>query len=199
MTEAELQAQNIKLQPPGAGLPLLDWLVARYYIFPFHICGKTKEEAIDITVSAGQDCLDIVRELGADANKQVLIRPLKGLEDSSRNWSAAMTIEHLIIVHGAMLMVMQTLCAHKTIDRVVGTADVKPTGAMSADEVIAEYDKMLKEYPAQIAALSDMKNKNYKHKHPWFGAMSADQWMCTNAQHTRIHRQQLKEIRKALS
>ena len=198
MKESKFNPQDVKLQPPGAGLPFFDWLVAKYYIFPFHICGFSKQEALKRTLDAGYDCIDIVEGLGEEnASKQVLINPLKGIEDSSRNWSAAMTLEHLIIVHKGMLLVMQTLTQHKTLDRFVGTADVKPEGKLSPKEAVQQYKQILDDYTDQLNALSDMKNKEFKHKHPWFGRITAYQWMCINAQHTRIHRHQLKEISKA--
>ena len=44
-----------------------------------------------------------------DAARQVLIKRLRGMEDSSRDWSVFMTLNHLSIVNGGVIRTIQSL------------------------------------------------------------------------------------------
>src|SRR4051794_28863260 len=95
-----------KLAPPGAGLPKPELFIARLLfawrrtmgnreVFNAHF--QRERAAIESMIS------------GADAGscgRRVLIQRVRGLEDSSRYWSVWMTLDHLRIVHGSIIRVI---------------------------------------------------------------------------------------------
>lgn len=79
----------------------------------------------------------------AELNRPVLIPRLPGLEDSSRNWSVAMTIEHLHIVGQGVSGVLRCISMGQKPPAVVGTAEVKPHGDVDPDIVLDAYEDFI--------------------------------------------------------
>lgn len=122
----------------------------------------------------------------------VLIARAIGMEDSSRNWSVLMTLDHLRIVHLEMARVIGDLANKKTPSGTVSTATVKPSLHVTAD-VIPEYEKSCDVLLATVAAAANLKTQ-LRHAHPWFGPMDAHGWHALAAGHLGIHRVQLERI-----
>ncbi len=85
----------VKLAPPGAGLPKPEWFIARLIFGWFRrarsrgdLAAMFEEERERILLLAGS-CDP------ANGTRRTLIKRLPGLEDSSRDWSVFMTLEHL--------------------------------------------------------------------------------------------------------
>jgi len=96
-------ATEPELDKPGAGLPLIELAVAKYIMFPMLRSLASKEKAIDVFAEESEKIIALIAELKSDLlTERRLIPRLKGLEDSSRYWSVAMTIEHLVIVAAAL-------------------------------------------------------------------------------------------------
>lgn len=195
-----LQTSNVKLQKPGAGVPWYQKLLFQYIIAPF-IAGRT-----DWVVSEqnfhkinGR----ILKEIETLSEKQlttkVLVAPITGLEDSSRFWSIAMTLEHLLIVGELMMSAITQMTDGKTPQSTVSTADVKPTGQIKTSEVTEEFKLFVTEdYKKFYLNLKD-KNSLIKFKHPWFGMLTAKQWFWVLSTHHAVHLKQIREIKKNLS
>src|SRR5687768_11192069 len=98
-----------RLEPPGAGLPGIELLIAkaiftvrRWTGTPAAFTAQFEREQRAIAgLYAGRDEARLAR--------QVLIPRLPGLEDSSRFWSVYMTLEHLRIVNEAITQVIGAL------------------------------------------------------------------------------------------
>ena len=190
---------NIKLDKPGAGLPFLEKAIAQYILFPYTCSRLNREKAVSATQRAGKKCIEKARYVSKDQlSQQILIPRLRGLEDSSRYWSIAMTIEHLFIVHNGMLGMTRALSADQKVDQVVSTADVKPTGKVDPEDILGRYEAVIADYADKVALLPDLKLCKATHLHPWFGELNAHQWLCLNAIHTQIHLGQILEIIKRL-
>jgi hypothetical protein len=187
-----------KLQAPGAGLPPIDAFVARYILFPLQSKSLSREKAIKDLIETGQICVSLVENLPAAQQKQqILIPPQRGLEDSSRFWSAMMTLNHLLITGIAMRDMIIALSQGQKPTIIVRTQDVKPAPE-TAQTITKEYKNFLDTYKGMITPLNDLKNPAHTHKHPWFGELTAHQWLALNATHTKIHLQQIREIIKRL-
>lgn len=190
----------VKLAPAGAGVPWYQKLIFQYIIAPF-VAGRT-----DWVVSEqnfhkinGR----ILKEIESLTEKQlttkILIPPITGLEDSSRFWSVAMTLEHLLIVSELMMNAITDL-ASETLPKIkVSTADVKPSGKIKTDEVINEFKLMISDDYKKF--LLNLKNKNSELRflHPWFGMLNAKQWFWVMSIHHGVHLKQIREIKKRLS
>lgn len=148
---------------------------------------------------AGRECLGIAESLGSNSlTRRVLIPRFPGIEDSSRHWSVAMTIEHLLIAGEGMTGIIESLSQGITNLREVRIADVKPAGEMEGSAVLEKYKKFLDGCPARMNALTGINTSPVRHAHPWLWPLTARQWLCMNAIHNDIHLRQIREIVKRL-
>ena len=188
-----------KLAPPGAGVPWPQGLVLKYIVAPF-IAGRTdwavSEERFDKLT------LKILKELESlndtEQSTKVLVPPQAGLEDSSRYWSIAMVLEHLVIVGNGISYAISELTSDRIPQGTADTATVKPIGAVSASQSVAEFKKFSQsDYKNLVAGLKN-RNSNLRFRHPWFGMINAKQWFWVLAIHHRLHLKQIREIKKRL-
>src|SRR6516225_795328 len=98
-----------KLAPPGAGLPKVELFMARA-IFAWR-GRKSTRDGVNVRFQRERHA---VRSLACSvdpeaAAQRVLIRRLRGMEDSSRYWSVWMTLEHLRLVHESVNRVIASL------------------------------------------------------------------------------------------
>jgi hypothetical protein len=90
------------LAPPGAGLPKLELLAARA-LFGWNQMRSTRESANNrFQQERGAVRALIARCDAKSGAERVLIARVRGMEDSSRNWSVWMTLDHLRIIHNAV-------------------------------------------------------------------------------------------------
>ena len=185
------------LQKPGAGVPLRQRLMMRYIVGPF-VAGradwdkdKTDFSAVNTKVLRAIDSLND-EQLGT----RVLVPPQFGLEDSSRYWSAAMTLEHLVIVGKSIQKLVVALSAGIVPDYKADTAKVKPHTEVTPQEALALFKNFTSTVMADIDR--DVKDRDSKavFAHPWFGPFTARQWHWLLAVHTGLH---LKQVRQTVS
>ena len=85
--------------PPGAGLPVVQAFVLRHLVFPAYCLTTSWDKALAAFQAEGQKVIALVEPLSAEQlQRRVLVKAPMGIEDSSRYWSAAMVLEHLIEV-----------------------------------------------------------------------------------------------------
>jgi hypothetical protein len=185
-------ARSVKLQPPGAGIPWAERMLSRIGIWL--LCQRlSREAASQWFVDEGRRMLSMARSLSPDhAARQVLIPRVWGIEDSSRNWSVLMTLDHLTIVNTRIASIVERLAAGETWEQRLTTADVKPRPNQEA-ATIERFEECLAEYPRRVGALAGLRTRA-KHRHPWFGPLGAHDWHCLAAGHQRIHRRQVERI-----
>lgn len=186
----------VKLAPPGAGLPPVELFVARMI---FHSQRRfTKQAAVSAKLDAEQRLITALAENlpAAQAGHRVLIPRLRGLEDSSRDWSVWMTLEHLRIVNEAVARTMGELLAGRIPSGRADTAAVKPTP--NVDETVL---------PAFAASCEALRRANkapslqtvQRFAHPWFGPLNAAGWSFLASFHLGLHRRQIESIRQRLA
>lgn len=181
-----------QLAPPGAGLPKLELVIARIL---FGLRRITGTRAAFSTAFARERRLirDLVRSCPPEAaGRRVLIERPRGLEDSSRNWSVWMTLEHLRIVHAEMARIIGSLGRGESPPGRASTAAVKP-GSDLTDAVVAEYEDACDTLLAQVAAVPSLKTLT-RFAHPWFGPLDAAGWHALASGHMAIHRLQIARI-----
>jgi hypothetical protein len=102
---------NPPVGKPGAGLPALELAVARVG-FAVH-CRVASRTAVVARFRAEADRLvECARRLDDTAARtRVLVRRVTGIEDNSRYWSAAMLLEHLVIVNRGIAGIIEHICA----------------------------------------------------------------------------------------
>ena len=199
MTTSQTQTEPV-LDKPGAGVPWPQIAYLRFYIGPF-VAGRSDwDKNWTLFDNVNNGILAKIENLtGPQLEKKILIRPLPALEDSSRYWSLAMTLEHLIIVGEAQKKIITALAQGIVPPGKGDTASVKPKGGREGRAQLADY----KTFVASVRpALDPLRDKalasRAKFAHPWMGPFTALQWQWLFSGHTHIHYRQIKEILKGL-
>jgi uncharacterized damage-inducible protein DinB len=181
-----------KLAPPGAGLPKLELMIART-LFAWRLATGSRAK-FDAEFRREREA---VRKLYQQCDPQqgaerVLIKRPVGLEDSSRNWSVWMTLDHLRIVHTSITGVVGALAKGIVPDGKADTAAVKPS-TDAATDIVAAYERSCDKLSEQFATTPDL-NTKARYPHPWFGPLNAAGWHALSGRHLAIHRVQLERI-----
>jgi len=192
-------AETVTLAPPGAGIPLLHRVAMRWMLgrLPRRL---DEARALALFDKEAARLLALAAELTPEQlAERVLVPPQRGLEDSSRYWSIAMVLEHLVIVGDAMAGFAVTLSRGEIPPGKVSIAEVKPAGTQEAVQAVAAFEAMLPRVHALVATRRTPLPARPRYAHPWFGPLSAHQWLCLLAMHQRVHREQAEAIRARLT
>lgn len=181
-----------KLEPPGAGLPRIELMIARLRFAWQRARGDRK--SFDLAFQHERERVrQLVGGLDADAaGRRILIQRIPGLEDSSRSWSIWMTLDHLRIIHLGIARTIGKLARGVVPPGKASTAAVKPNPEVTG-AVVAEYEKSCDDLVAAAAAVKDL-NTPARYAHPWFGPLNAAGWHALACAHLEIHRRQLGRI-----
>lgn len=181
-----------RLAPPGAGLPGPELFFARL-IFGWHRRRATRASAAALIEAERGQILRLTHGLDAGTGaRRVLIRRLPGMEDSSRDWSIFMTLEHLRIVNLAIAETIALLGEGRAPERVASTAAVKPAPGIGP-EVLPAFASSCEEIAAAASRVPELRTKA-RHAHPWFGPLDAAGWHAMAGFHLRLHRRQVESI-----
>lgn len=191
------------LQPPGAGLPFFQGLYLKYWLYPRFVKKYNGDASVDAMLRETARIIELAQPLSEEEFFiQVLIDPLPALEDSSRYWSVAMVMEHLIICMRPMTQIVETLASGKTMNANTSPANVKPKGgrALSKEQWIKLFDDVTNECAARlrpVAVRADVANPPKdapRLGHPFFGAIHARGWVWVMGVHPTTHRRQVQGI-----
>ncbi|MFH0980166.1 MAG: DinB family protein [Planctomycetota bacterium] len=187
------------LAPPGAGLPWSQALMGRYFLLPYFCLTHSWDGAQRVFQREGRRVLDLAEPLtGDELATRVLVYGVIGIEDSSRYWSVALALEHLIIVGEIMAEIVVALSHDQAPSARVDIAGVKPPGKLPAAEAIQAYRSLLARYQRRMREEIGERRSRRLLDHPWFGEINVHQWHCLAAMHQRIHRRQIEAIVKCL-
>ena len=182
------------LAPPGAGLPAVQAFLLRYLLFPAFCYTNPWQQALAKFQDEGQRIVALVEPLSSQQLQQrILVKAPMGVEDSSRYWSAAMVLEHLIEVGSRVATGIVELSHGEEVTVKADIADVKPKGGKGR-QIIEEYTLFLRDFAHTLSEDVGDCQSTHTHGHPWFGELDAHQWACLAAVHQKIHRQQLERI-----
>jgi uncharacterized damage-inducible protein DinB len=191
-----ISSQSPTLAAPGAGLPWPELWIARI-LFTFSRWSYSREAANQNFLSEQKAIAALIEKCGPTlACRRVLIPRLRGLEDSSRFWSVAMTLDHLRITNTAFADIIRLLAKNVTPPGVASTSAVKPS-TEAHWEIVFEYAQSCSQLMAAVAENPNL-NTTLKFAHPWFGAMNGEDWHLLAGVHMSIHRKQIEAILKRL-
>ncbi len=183
-----------RLAAPGAGLPWPERLIANFMV-KRGIRRTSRQEVSELLMAERQLILDLVTPLSTEtASRRVLIKRLGGLEDSSRYWSAFMTLDHLRIVNSGIAEVITLLDQGTMPPREASTARMKPS-ATPAPSILSDFANSCDAIEQSARSLPDLHTKA-RYAHPWFGPLDAAGWYFMSAFHLRLHRKQIEAILK---
>jgi N-acetylglutamate synthase-like GNAT family acetyltransferase len=190
---------RFRLKKAGAGLPYFEAFMMRYFIFPKYSRSASWEQSQKLFEAEGRRLIEGVGALSPHALAYKKLSPrIAGIEDSSRYWSPAMILEHLMIVGRAMGDIIERLSRGESPKTVVKIAAVKPLGLSDPQQVREDFLLFAKTHSQKILSAVQDRNSQTTCKHPWFGAIRAAEWYWLMGAHQGIHRKQLVEIMKDL-
>jgi hypothetical protein len=194
-----MQTQEPKLAAPGAGLPFPQNLFVRYFLGPFQSRKNTWEENLERFNREGERILKLTEGMSeAELTKRILVANIRGLEDSSRYWSAAMTMEHLMIVGRSMALIIEKLGRGENPQLQVSVAAVKPSVQEFGLQTRAQFAEFQRTHGRMVLDSVLDRESPFRQEHPWFGAITAGQWFWLMGVHNGIHRRQIEKIRQGL-
>lgn len=185
-----------QLQRPGAGLPPLELALSRA---GFRLLRRVFSDAraTRLFFDEGRRVFEMARSTPLPlAGEPVLIRRVPGMEDSSRNWSVYMVLDHLRRVNNGIARIIAALCAGEGGLEEVRIESVKPDPDAMV-EVLGPYEASVERYLQTVKRNPRLAGRG-THPHPWFGPLDAHGWHCLAALHHRTHRRQIERIREQL-
>ena len=185
-----------RLQAPGAGIPAAEAFLLR--TIGFGLIGPliSWNLARRLFQGEGLRIIQLTEQLSVEQlTQRVLVPRQTAMEDSSRFWSPAMTLAHLIIVGDAIADIMARLGRGERIAEPVRIEDVKPDAA-TLPAVRHDFRAFLARFDAQAGTGIQDRNSRATHAHPWVGPLTAHQWLNLAAVHQRVHRKQIQAILK---
>ena len=188
---------SVKLAPPGAGLPFAERLFARWLAGPVLSKIVPLDQARADYERHTNTVLSIAHAMPLELrNQPVLIRPIGGLEDSSRNWSMNGVLEHLLTVSKAVEGVILSLAKEVVPPGSADPAKVKPKGGDRdwLDEFSTFAPGLLVRIDQQIQSGGLTLDSKSTFVHPWFGPFNARQWYWLLSRHQGIHAHQARLI-----
>lgn len=189
-------SSTLKLAAPGAGLPWIELIAARMLFGRFRR-KHAREEVTALFIGERERILKLAASTApTDAARPILIKRLRGMEDSSRNWSVYMTLEHLRIVNAAVADVIRALAAGQVPPGSASTATVKPAPGIE-EQAVTEFMAGCESLLQTVSAVPDLRTQKC-YAHPWFGPLDAAGWHAMAAFHMRLHRKQIESIVAAL-
>jgi hypothetical protein len=182
------------LARPGAGLPKFGTFVLGRVVFPACCWVTSWEKAAAVFEVEAEKLIALARPLPSDlSQKRVLIKPLWGIEGSSRSWSAEMVLEHLIEVSTRTAIRIVELSHGEKPAIEADTAGVEPTGDQGFI-VLEDFIAFLDDYTQTLSEDVGDRRSKLTHPHPWFGLLTAHRWACLSAVHLTVHRWQMERI-----
>lgn len=186
------QIKDSELAAPGAGLPWPELQVARL-MFRWQFFHSDRESAAKRIVDEERAILDLAARCDdSSGTARVLIRRLPGMEDSSRNWSVFMTLQHLAIVNELVAETITLLGDGKVPERVASTATVKPDPSANAS-TRDRFAQSCQQILDAANGIRDLRTKA-RYVHPWFGPLDASAWHFMAGFHMRLHAAQITTI-----
>lgn len=186
-----------QLAPPGAGLPWFESLMVRWFGRRMLRSGLNWESAQAAIARVSSRLAREAQEMDdATFARRVLIKRLRGLEDSSRHWSPEMVLEHLVITGEMFAGFIVALSNGRPVEDRRGIADIKPRGELGR-AVVARFVEVHEAIPARLAKEAGALRDGPTHLHPWFGKLNAAEWLSLTAVHLGLHEKQWRAIRDA--
>ena len=182
------------IEPSGAGPPKAQAFLLRHLFFPSYCWLTSWKRASAVFQAEGKRLLHLTKALPGDVlGQRVLIGPLVGIEDNSRNWSAEMVLEHLIEAGSVFAEFMVELSNGEKPQIKMDVAAVKPEGGKGI-HILEDYKHFLEDYAETLSEdIGDMRS-TLTHPHPWLGELTAHRWHCLAAVHQTVHRRQMERL-----
>lgn len=184
------------LSRPGAGLPTLE-RASLNFLLKTATAVLSDKQALRLFRRESTELLRLTNDNESYDVFQILLIPrVIGIEDSSRNWSVMMVLEHLYMTNRDMLDIINALIEGVVPRGEVDVALYKPSPDIGYD-VLDRYRELSDEYATTIQRLLESRGNlatSARYRHPWFGRLNAHQWHFLATVHQVIHRRQMQKL-----
>lgn len=179
------------------GIPTPERFIARLLIRRW--CrSNPPESTIALVRVQQQDLIDLIRRAGSKATSRVQIARLRGLEQSSTNYSLAMVAQHLAMTNTDMAATISALTANRPPDIEVVIARYKPSPDITTSEALDNLEHSIAALESALADPAAIRRARRTHPHPWFGPLTAATWACFPTFHQALHLKQAHQIFQGL-
>lgn len=180
-------------------LPSYHSALVRHFIAPKVARQATFQENRRLFDTVNGRMLSLLAEIPQDRWSEPILNPIQlGVETDSRNFSALMTIEHVVVVGEIVKSLVRELALGVVMDRIISNSYVLPRGLKAPSEVMQEFKHFSATAMADLEPILKDLDFNRTIDHPWYGPFNILQWHWMLAGHSVIHCRQLKNIRSAL-
>lgn len=170
--------------------------MCRYYIGPFVAARSDWDKNWQTFDKVNAKIIAYADRLNDEQLKtRILVPRLQGIEDSSRYWSVAMTLEHLVIVGTGITAIVKSLGQNIVPPVKVNIGNLKPKGSHEPQSDLHDFRRFATTTrPALEQVIRLPVSRIHKLDHPWFGPFDALEWQWVMATHSVIHYRQIKAI-----
>lgn len=181
------------------GLPWVQDFVARNVAFPAY-CRTTSfaRATRDFQVEINRFEEICGRFTPEDFVRRVTVASQMGLEEDERHWSAAMVVEHAVLVGEAIGRILVFLSRNQTPPAPFDRQTMRPRGAKGVGAMV-DLRQLAHDYPHLVHTELGQPTGMPVHRHPFFGDLDLHRWHCLSVSHLRVHRRQLHEIRRRIT
>lgn len=179
-------------EPARSGLPLFEQFYLNLF-FKIDCSIRSDKSALAEFEASSRDILQVVdsNDLGV-LSQEILLPRLQGLQDSSRNWSVLMVLDHLATVNKAIMDTIRSLRSGSHPFEEIALANFQPDENAGAD-AIEKFRETNRRYWSFAKSHQPLRT-GLTHLHPWFGELDGHAWHCLAAAHQKIHRRQIYKI-----
>jgi hypothetical protein len=192
----------MQLETPGAGISTAEMWILNQLVKPLILRNVDLPHAIEhLKITASEIEKNLARLKPEQLVTRVLVKRPWFVEDSSRNWSAALLCRHLAIVDGAMANAIGkglTLHAASLPAPSERVAAVKPEGERNDLTAITDFRQAVDKLVAAATQHPEAELARRTLPHPWLGDISHLQWIRFAGFHHRVHLAHLKQIVRGL-
>lgn len=185
-----------RLEPPGAGLPATERMILRaalglgsIVVSDRFILNRFAQESDMLYQIADHDN-------SYDVFQKLLIPRVIGIEDSSRDWSILMILEHLCLANVDIMNAIVALSEGIVPRGEIAVEFYKPRENVDID-VLDRYLEINSRYVETVGQIVEQRgglSGPLRYAHPWFGMLTAHQWHCLACVHQQVHRRQAKKL-----
>lgn len=175
------------------GIPALERFIARLLIRRW-TNANPPERAATLLREQQRELVSLIQRTGPKATKRVQIKRLRGLEESSTNYSLAMVADHLARVNSDLALALGDLVCGRPSSIEVSIAKYKPDAAAQPDTAMHELDASITALESVLSDPEAIRRSTATHIHPWFGALPATVWASFGPFHQALHLRQARAI-----
>jgi hypothetical protein len=155
----------------------------------------TPGRAIRSIESVGRKLISVAEHAGAeDAFHPTSVPRLIGIDSRSTAWSVVMVIEHLASFNADVLKIIRSLQQELPPRGAIQMADYDPD-RNGTWESVDDFRQSVNELSWLISGDAPL-TSNAMFLHPWYGSLTAHQWLCCVALHQYAH---LRHVRKIVA